>query len=97
MRSLELTPAELPAIDILRRPDVMTHWRPGTQERRSATTPAQRICASTALGVVTVPGESLTDYARGGAAAEAVWITAQQHGLAVQPISPMFLLRTRVL
>jgi hypothetical protein len=32
----------------------------------------------------------LTDFARGGSAAEAVWITAQQHGLAVQPISPVF-------
>jgi hypothetical protein len=33
----------------------------------------------------------LTDYARGGSAVEAVWIVAQQHGLAVQPISPVFL------
>ena len=33
----------------------------------------------------------LADYARGGSAAEAVWIAAQQHGLAVQPISPAFL------
>jgi hypothetical protein len=33
----------------------------------------------------------LADYARGGAAVEAVWIAAQQYGLAVQPISPVFL------
>jgi hypothetical protein len=33
----------------------------------------------------------LADYARGGAAVEAVWIAAQQCGLAVQPISPVFL------
>jgi hypothetical protein len=33
----------------------------------------------------------LGDYARGGSAAEAVWITAEQRGLAVQPISPVFL------
>ena len=33
----------------------------------------------------------MTDFARGGSAAEAVWITAQQHGLVVQPISPVFL------
>jgi hypothetical protein len=36
-------------------------------------------------------GQTLTDYARGGSAVESVWITAQQHGLAVQPISPAFL------
>ena len=33
----------------------------------------------------------MTDYARGGSAIEAIWITAQQHGLAVQPIAPAFL------
>jgi hypothetical protein len=34
---------------------------------------------------------ALADYARGGAAVEAVWIAAQQRGLAVQPYSPVFL------
>jgi hypothetical protein len=33
----------------------------------------------------------LTGYARGGSAVEAVWITAQERGLVVQPISPVFL------
>jgi hypothetical protein len=47
--------------------------------------------ASSALVVVAAPGGTLTDYARGGSAVEAVWITAQQHGLAVQPIAPAFL------
>ena len=36
-------------------------------------------------------GRALTDYARAGSAVEAVWVTAQQRGLAVQPISPVFL------
>ena len=36
-------------------------------------------------------GQTLTDYARGGSAVEAVWIRAQQHGVAVQPVSPAFL------
>jgi hypothetical protein len=43
------------------------------------------------VGVISVPGATLTGYARGGSAVEAVWITAQQRGLAVQPISPVFL------
>jgi hypothetical protein len=33
----------------------------------------------------------LRDYARGGSAVEAVWITAQGLGLSVQPVSPVFL------
>jgi hypothetical protein len=36
-------------------------------------------------------GTALTDYARAGAAVEAVWVTAQTIGLAVQPVSPVFL------
>jgi hypothetical protein len=47
--------------------------------------------ASSAIGVISVPGGTLTDYAHGGSAVEAVWIAAQQSGLAVQPISPVFL------
>jgi hypothetical protein len=40
---------------------------------------------------VSVTGNELVDYARGGSAMEAVWITAQQRGLTVQPVSPVFL------
>jgi hypothetical protein len=47
--------------------------------------------ASSGLAVVSVSGHTLTDYARGGSAVEAVWIAAQQHGFAVQPVSPVFL------
>ena len=43
------------------------------------------------FGAVGVRGTSLADYARGGAAAEAMWITAQRLEMAVQPISPVFL------
>ena len=50
-----------------------------------------RVSASAALAVVTVRGQTLTDYARGGSAVESVWIIAQQRGLAVQPVSPPFL------
>jgi hypothetical protein len=52
---------------------------------------ADRIRATSAVAVITTTGDQLIDYARGGAAAEAVWIVAQQHGLAVHPISPVFL------
>ena len=40
---------------------------------------------------MTVRGHELTDFARGGSAVEAVWVVAQRLGLAVQPISPVFL------
>ncbi|WP_435673608.1 hypothetical protein, partial [Mycobacterium tuberculosis] len=48
----------------------------------------ERVSASSALAIVYVDGATLTDFARGGSAMQAVWIVAQQHGLAVQPMSP---------
>lgn len=89
--SLGLDPADLVMLDILRRPEVMANlaaWDAGTALGDDT---YQRVSASAAIAVISVPGQSLTAYARGGAAAESVWITAQQHGLAVQPVSPVFL------
>ena len=51
----------------------------------------ERVQSSAAIGVVSISGHTLTAYARGGCAVEAVWIRAQQYGLAVQPVSPVFL------
>jgi nitroreductase len=91
VRSLELGAAELVTLDILRRPEVMsllTTWNAGAV--LGADTRA-RIVNSGALALILTDDISLTGYARGGSAAEAVWIAAQQHGLSVQPISPVFL------
>ena len=91
IRSLELAPGELAVVDILRRPEVMDHlarWNAGSVLGEGA---RRQVAASSALGIVSVRGALLTDYARGGSASEAVWITAQQRGLAVQPMSPIFL------
>jgi hypothetical protein len=91
VRSLELDAGKLLTFDILRRPEVMARlaeWDGGAA--LGADTRA-RVSASSALAVVSVHGRTLTDYARGGSAAEAVWIAAQAEGLAVQPLSPVFL------
>jgi hypothetical protein len=91
VRSLELDPGDLAVMDILKRPEVMAHlaqWSAGTALGADI---RARVLASSAIGVISVSGSTLSDFARGGSAAEAVWITAQQHGLAVQPISPVFL------
>jgi hypothetical protein len=91
VRSLELDPGDLAVLDILRRPDVMAQlaqWDAGTALAEDT---RRHVLASSAVAVIAVPGDTLSDYARGGSAAEAVWITAQQRGLAVQPTSPIFL------
>jgi hypothetical protein len=91
VRSLELDPGDLAVLAILRRSDVMAQlarWNAGIALGEDT---HRRVSASSAVAVVSVQGRALTDYARGGAAVEATWITAQQQGLAVQPISPVFL------
>lgn len=90
VRSLELG-ADLAMLDILRRTDVMTYlarWNAGSALGEDT---RDRIVSSSALATVTVAGNGLGDYARGGAAVELIWIIAQQHKIAVQPVSPVFL------
>lgn len=89
--SLELEPADLMKLDVLRRPDVMAHLAEWDAGAALGTDTRERILAGCCVAVVSVHGEALTDYARAGSAVEAVWVAAQQSGLAVQPISPVFL------
>ncbi len=91
VRSLELDAGDLAVLDLLRRPDVMNRlasWNAGTALGEDT---RRRVMASSAVAVMSVSGRTLRDYARGGSAVEAVWIAAQQSGLTVQPISPVFL------
>lgn len=91
VRTLGLDDSELAFLDVVRRSDVvgrLARWDAGKVLGISA---RDRIASSSACGVVTVDGSRLGDYVRGGSAAEAVWVCAQQHGLGVQPMSPVFL------
>ncbi|MBB2991624.1 molybdopterin/thiamine biosynthesis adenylyltransferase [Mycolicibacterium iranicum] len=91
VRSLELDDADMAFLEILRNGQVMTHlasWDAGSA-LGDATNSA--VAAASAVAVVSVRGATLCDYVRGGAAMESLWIDAQEHGLAVQPISPAFL------
>ncbi|GAY14275.1 Rv1355c family protein [Mycobacterium sp. shizuoka-1] len=91
VRGLELDPGSLAVMEILRRSDVMSllaEWDAGAALGDDV---SDRVHATSAVAVITTTGDQLIDYARGGSAAEAVWIVAQQHGLAVHPVSPVFL------
>jgi hypothetical protein len=91
VQTLELDDGEHAVLGILRRADVMAHlaqWNAGTA---LGDLTRSRVAAASALAVITVTGSQLSDYARGGSAAESVWIHAERHGLAVQPMSPVFL------
>ena len=91
VRSLELDAGDLAVLDIIKRPDVMAELAKWNTGEALGDDVRKRVRAASALAVLTVTGEQLTDFARGGSAVEAVWVRAQQAGLAVQPISPVFL------
>lgn len=90
VRTLELGPADAAALQVVRRGDVMEllgEWDAGGALGDNARTAVR---SSSALAVVTVPSASPAAYVQGGAAVERVWVTAEQAGLGVQPVSPVF-------
>ncbi|BDT89119.1 Rv1355c family protein [Nocardia cyriacigeorgica] len=101
VRTLELAPDEQAAMQIGRRADVMAQlhsWSAGSALGDYA---RDRVRSSSAIVAVTFadpPGtdeRSLAGYVRAGGAVERVWIQAQRSGLAVQPMSPVFLYSRR--
>lgn len=91
VRTLELGATDLVKLDILRRGEVMANlasWQAGGALGDDT---YDRLTSSAALGVISVKGRTLPDYLRGGSATEAVWIAAEQHGVATHPVSPVFL------
>ncbi|MGV0643021.1 Rv1355c family protein [Mycolicibacterium sp. XJ879] len=91
VRTLGLPESELVMLDILRRPEVMAHLAAWDGGAALGDDTYDRVIGCGALGVISFEGADLVDYARAGSAVESVWVTAQQHGLGVQPVSPAFL------
>jgi len=91
VRSLELDEGDLAVLEIVKRPDVMAQLASWDAGEALGDDVRKRVRSSSAIAVLTVTGDELADFARGGFAVEAVWILAQRAGLAVQPISPVFL------
>jgi len=91
IRTLEMDPTGIALLEIIRRPEVMAHlaeWRAGNALGLRTQVMVQ---SSSALALVTVPRPDSVSYVRGGAAVERFWLTAEHHGLALQPWAPLFL------
>ncbi|WP_433199141.1 Rv1355c family protein [Nocardia sp. CA-107356] len=97
IRSMELAADEQAKLRIGVRSDVMDRLREWSAGAALGEYTRDRVLSSSALLAVTFPRRSgstsvsLADYAGGGAAVQRVWIEAQRLGLAVQPVSPLFL------
>ncbi|MFD3746577.1 Rv1355c family protein [Nocardia sp. NPDC058633] len=99
VRTLDPAPDELAKLQVGRRTDVMDRLREWSAGSALGEFTVDRVRASSALVAITFrtrDGEAdLADYARAGAAVERVWLRAQLLGLAVQPVSPVFLYADR--
>ncbi|MFI8280471.1 Rv1355c family protein [Streptomyces sp. NPDC085929] len=54
------------------------------------------VAASSAIGVLSIPGTTPDAYARGGRALQRLWLTAASRGLAVHPLTALLYLLARV-
>ena len=91
VRTLELDQSDLAKLAVARRVDVMEHlasWKAG---RALGDISRDRVRSSSGIAVVTVPGSDPESYVLSGAAVERMWLCAQRAGLAIQPVSPVFL------
>ena len=91
--ALGMDAADLAKLEVAARADVMAQlarWGDPVGAALGDNT-RDRVNASSAIAVLTVDDDHPADYVRGGSALERLWITAEQHGLAVHPVSPIFL------
>ncbi|WP_084534813.1 Rv1355c family protein [Nocardia yamanashiensis] len=101
LRTLDLAPDEIAKLEIARRADVMALLRTWSGGSALVDGTRDKLRTSSALAVLTMPAPPLDDpaelaaYARAGATLQRVWIEAERRGLAVQPVSPVFLFARR--
>ncbi|MFT4124635.1 MAG: Rv1355c family protein [Gordonia sp. (in: high G+C Gram-positive bacteria)] len=88
--SLALPPAMAGMIDVLRRPDVMAlldRWDGGAILGADA---AGRVASASAILMLVHRGRAPADYLHAGRVALDLWLTAQDLGFAVHPMTPTF-------
>lgn len=100
LRTLDLAPDELAKLEIVRRADVMALLRAWSGGSALVDDTREKVRSSSAVTVLTFSSPqdestALAAYARAGEALQRVWIAAERKGLAVQPVSPVFLFARR--
>ncbi|UTM38255.1 Rv1355c family protein [Rhodococcus pyridinivorans] len=89
--SLGLDTAEEAMLDVVLRHDALDRLREWDLGGGLGRITRDRVLGSPGVLAVFAEGASPADYVRAGAAVESVWIAAQRQGLAVHPVSPIFL------
>ncbi len=94
VRTLEMDPGSLGMMQLLGRSDVMDNLRDWRAGRVLGLRTQAAINSSSGLMVVTVPRAEPHWYVRAGAAMERLWLLGESLGLAMQPVSPLYLFAT---
>ncbi|MGB1256955.1 MAG: Rv1355c family protein [Thiolinea sp.] len=91
VRSLELPEKDLNVLPIIQRKDVMENLAEWNVGKALGEYNRKRIDSSSAVVMLSIPGGTERDYMLGGKALQHFWLLAEKHGLAVHPVSPVFL------
>ena len=86
LSTMELSANEVSGLHIAKDPKVMSllnKWNKGDGLRRIR---RKAVKASSAVGLITIASNDHTAYIEGGRLMERLWLTAQQHGVAFQPL-----------
>ncbi|WP_166356392.1 Rv1355c family protein [Phytoactinopolyspora limicola] len=94
VRTLELDSSDLAKLQVAQRGDVMAELAELDLGQALAESSRARIEHTSALVVVMIEGSRPADYVRGGQAVQRVWIRAEQLGLSVHVMSPVFIYAT---
>lgn len=97
LRTLDLTAAEHAGLRMLRFPrvpELLRGWKGGQGLERLT---LSALLASSAVGLLTAPKESVRDRFFGGRALERVWLAATECGLSLQPHTSSIFLFARAL
>jgi nitroreductase len=90
VRTLELDAADLSKLAVAQRSDVMATLASWDGGRALGAVTRDRVRSSSALAVVSISAARPGSYVVGGSAVERLWLAAEAAGLAVQPVSPVF-------
>ncbi len=91
VRTLEMDPGSLGMMQLLGRSDVMDNLRDWRAGRILGLRTQAAVTNSAGLMVVTAPRAEPQWYVRAGAAMERLWLLGESMGLAMQPVSPLYL------
>jgi len=94
VRTLGLEEKDLNVLPIIGRKDVMDELSEWDGGKALGDYNKERITDAAAMVVITVKGKREVDYFTGGKALQNFWLVAEECGLVIQPVSPVFLYAT---